>query len=118
VPTGTEQLLLVIEDTDVPLPRPLLHTIALLDPSRVQLAEGELHAGARGIRFLPASFGSSGYAGPRPIPGHGPHHYGFYLYGLDRAIRPDQEPKSIRKLLAEVAGHVTAKARLVGSYEQ
>jgi phosphatidylethanolamine-binding protein (PEBP) family uncharacterized protein len=118
VPVGTAQLLLVIEDTDVPLPRPLLHTIALLEPGRTSLAAGELVSGGNGIRFLPASFGNTGYAGPRPIPGHGPHHYGFYLYSLDRAIQPDREPKDTRKLLAQVAGHITGRARLIGTYEQ
>jgi phosphatidylethanolamine-binding protein (PEBP) family uncharacterized protein len=89
-----------------------------MEPSRTKLKASELNSGVDGIRFLPASFGHTGYAGPRPIPGHGPHHYGFYLYSLSRAIQPDHSPKSIRKLFSEVAGHITARARLVGTYEQ
>ena len=68
--------------------------------------------------FLTASFGRPGYQEPQPIPGHGPHHYGFYLYSLNRAIRPGREPKNPRKLIAEVAGHITGRAQLVGTYEQ
>lgn len=118
IPSGAAQLLLLIEDTDVPLPRPLIHTVALMEPSRAKLEAGELNSGGHGIRFLPASFGHTGYAGPRPIPGHGPHHYGFYLYSLSEAIRPDHAPRSIHKLFSEVGGRITARARLVGTYEQ
>lgn len=68
-PAGTKQLLLIIEDIDVPLPRPIIHTIAALSPSLLGLPEGSLNQEDENIRFLPASFGSHGYAGPRPLPG-------------------------------------------------
>ncbi|HEY0532054.1 MAG TPA: YbhB/YbcL family Raf kinase inhibitor-like protein [Actinoplanes sp.] len=111
VPAGTQQLLFILEDIDVPMSRPALHTIALLDPAVSALAEGELKAGPS-IRFIPAQRGNQRYFGPRPLPGHGVHHYGFHLYALDRAL-PDP-PAGIGDVLNAVAGHVLADGFLEG----
>lgn len=118
VPEGTEQLLLIIEDVDVPFPRPLIHTVALFSPAMTRLAEGALVSGNEHIWFPRLGFGRSGYAGPRPIPGHGPHHYGFHLYALDLAIPASTEVKGVKGVLAAVNGHVLAAAHLTGTHEQ
>jgi phosphatidylethanolamine-binding protein (PEBP) family uncharacterized protein len=55
-------------------------------------------------------------AGPRPIPGHGPHHYRFHVFALDRAI-PDGVTTA-KALLAGMAGHVLARGALTGTYER
>lgn len=115
LPAGTAQLLLVIEDTDVPLPRPIVHTVALLDPARGALEAGRLVVGEPGVRLLPASFRRVGYEGPRPIPGHGTHRYGFHLYALDRAIPAQTPVRSTKEVLALVDGRVTASAHLIGT---
>ena len=73
LPPGTRQLVLVMDDVDVPLPRPLLHTIAVLEPTLDGVAAGSLQPGTAGMRFIRADLGHRGYAGPRPIPGHGHH---------------------------------------------
>ncbi|GAB5896775.1 hypothetical protein [Mycolicibacterium mageritense] len=44
-------LVLVIEDEDVPLPRPLVHTVAVIDPALGQVDEGLLRPGTPGVRF-------------------------------------------------------------------
>jgi phosphatidylethanolamine-binding protein (PEBP) family uncharacterized protein len=116
LPEGTDQLLLAVEDVDVPIRRPALHTIALLTPEPGALGEGELVASER-VRFVPAMLGSRGYQGPRPLPGHGPHHYGFHLWSLGRAVPVDARPKRLADLLPLVAGHVTAHAVIVGVQE-
>jgi hypothetical protein len=118
VPKGTEQLLLIIEDVDVPLPRPLIHTVALFSPAMTRLAEGALVSGNEHIWFPRLGLGRSGYAGPRPIPGHGPHHYGFHLYALDLAIPASTEVKGVKGVLPAVNGHVLAAAHLTGTHEQ
>jgi phosphatidylethanolamine-binding protein (PEBP) family uncharacterized protein len=112
VPAGTQQLLFILEDVDVPLRRPGLHTIALLDPALTSLAEGEMKAGPS-IRFLPAQRGRQGYFGPRPLPGHGVHHYGFQLYALDRAL-PDPLT-GLDDVLHAADGHVLAGGFLEGT---
>lgn len=115
-PSGTRQLVLIIDDVDVPLPRPLLHTVAMIDPALDGLDAGGLQSGAAGIRFLRADLGHRGYAGPRPIPGHGPHRYRFHMFAIDRAV-PDSITTA-RALLAAMSGHVLARGVLTGTYER
>ena len=115
VPAGTEQLVVAIEDVDVPLPRPLLHTIALIEPNIHRLTEGGLRASTAGLRFAHTPLGS-GYAGPRPIPGHGPHHYKFHVLALDEPV-PDTATTA-RGVLAAIDGHVIATGMLTGTYQR
>jgi phosphatidylethanolamine-binding protein (PEBP) family uncharacterized protein len=54
--------------------------------------------------------------GPRPIPGHGQHHYRFLVFALDQKI-----PAGVadhKALLAAMAGHVVARGGLTGTYER
>lgn len=113
-PAGTAQLLLVIEDIDVPLSRPGIHTIALLPPTVESLAEGVLVPESPGIRYVPAFRGHLGYGGPRPLPGHGVHRYGFHLYALDRELPADPPITGLAALLPLVEGHVLAGGFLEG----
>jgi phosphatidylethanolamine-binding protein (PEBP) family uncharacterized protein len=112
VPAATAQLLLIIDDVDVPRAKPGIHTIALLSP-RDGLAEGALTPADPGIRFLPTLLGRRRYVGPRPIPGHGPHRYGFHLYALDQVLDVDKASA----LLPAAAGHVLASGTLTGTRE-
>ncbi|TWP37718.1 hypothetical protein [Leekyejoonella antrihumi] len=56
-----------------------MHLIAEFTPGTGSLADGALNTGAAGVEFLPSHRGVSGYVGPRPLPGHGAHHYVFHL---------------------------------------
>jgi phosphatidylethanolamine-binding protein (PEBP) family uncharacterized protein len=116
LPPETRQVVLIIDDIDVPLPRPLLHTVALIDPTVDGVAAGALQPGAAGMRFIRADFGHRGYAGPRPIPGHGAHHYRFHLFAIDEPI-PDNVTTA-KALLAQMSGHVLARGALTGTYER
>jgi phosphatidylethanolamine-binding protein (PEBP) family uncharacterized protein len=116
VPPSARQLVLIIDDVDVPLPRPLLHTVAVLEPGVQDVGAGALQPGTSGIRFIPGDLRHSGYAGPRPIPGHGPHHYRFHVLALDEPI-PDHVTKA-KALLKQMAGHVLARGVLTGTYER
>ncbi len=73
VPTvAVARLVLIVEDPDVPLPRPITHArVDEIAPETAGIAEG-------GIR---------GYRGARPIPGHGPHSYVFQLFAFDASGR-------------------------------
>jgi phosphatidylethanolamine-binding protein (PEBP) family uncharacterized protein len=112
IPAGTEQLLFILEDIDVPMSRPGLHTIALIDPAVSSLGEGEMKPGNPAIEFLPATRGRKGYFGPRPLPGHGVHRYGFHLYALDRAL--PQPLTGLDDVIAAASGHVLADGFLEG----
>ena len=112
VPDGAAQLLLIIEDIDVPMARPGLHTIALLAPGGTGIAEGALTPDNPRFRYVPTRGGRTGYFGPRPLPGHGVHHYGFHLYALDREITA--VPANLPDLLSLVRGHVLADGFVEG----
>jgi phosphatidylethanolamine-binding protein (PEBP) family uncharacterized protein len=116
LPPATRQVVLIIDDVDVPLPRPLLHTIAVIEPTLDGVAAGLMQPGTAGIRFIRADLGHHGYAGPRPIPGHGSHHYRFHVFAIDQPI-PD-EISTAKDLLAAMAGHVLARGVLTGTYER
>jgi phosphatidylethanolamine-binding protein (PEBP) family uncharacterized protein len=55
--------------------------------------------------------------GCAPPPGHGPHHYYFWLYALgsDVALEPGIDR---RQLLQYIEDHVVEQARIVGTYER
>jgi len=119
-PAGTAQLLLVIEDIDVPMGRPFVHGLALLAPSVSALPAGALDAStpAVGVRVLRPTFGR-GYVGAAPIKGHGPHRYVFQLFALGDPV--DAEGVATAKpgaVLASVRGPVLARGRLTGTYER
>jgi phosphatidylethanolamine-binding protein (PEBP) family uncharacterized protein len=116
LPAETRQLVLIIDDVDVPLPRPLLHTVAVIEPGVQGVDTGALQPGTAGMRFIPGGLGHRGYAGPRPIPGHGPHHYRFHVLALDEPI-PDHI-ETAKALLRQMAGHVLARGVLTGTYER
>jgi hypothetical protein len=116
LPADTRQVVLIIDDVDVPLPRPLLHTIAVIEPPLDGVTAGSLQPGTAGMRFIRADLGHRGYAGPRPIPGHGPHHYRFHVFAIDEPIA--DSVTSTKALLAAMSGHVLARGVLTGTYER
>lgn len=120
VPSAARQLLLVMEDADVPLSRPILHMVAVFPPTITGFSDGDLTIGIGapdGVRFLPASFGRKGYEGPRALAGHGPHRYDFVLYALDQELPADTEARRVEVLAQAVNGHVLARGRLTGTQE-
>jgi phosphatidylethanolamine-binding protein (PEBP) family uncharacterized protein len=115
-PPTTRHLVLIIDDVDVPLPRPLLHTVAVIEPGVAHVDTGALQPGTAGMRFIPGDLRLRGYAGPRPIPDHGPHRYRFHMFALDQPI--PEHITSAKALLKQMAGHVLARGVLVGTYER
>ena len=62
------------------------------------------------------ALGHRGWAGPLPPRSHGPHTYVFQLFALD--YRPDLSEKfTLTDALDAMTGHVSARARLDGTYE-
>lgn len=114
VPAEAAQLLFVMEDIDVPLARPGIHTAALFAPSITGFADGALTPDNPHVRYVPARKGRVGYFGPRPVPGHGAHTYGFHVFALDAVVPADAALTSLDDLLPIVAGHVIARGHLDG----
>lgn len=116
VPPEAKTLVLVMEDVDVPFPRPLTHAVAYaIAPAATALAAGALD----GTHVTMGYNGGGGrnYIAPAPIPGHGPHRYYFTLLAVDYVPRFDQPPTRGR-LLDAVAGHVAALGELMGTAER
>jgi Raf kinase inhibitor-like YbhB/YbcL family protein len=112
VPEGTRSLALLVDDPDAP-GGVFTHWIAWgLDPAAEGLDEGE-----SAPREGQNDFGTSGYRGPCPPPGHGRHRYVFRLYALD--ADPEVAVGAAKAELEQaIEGHVLTMAELVGSYER
>jgi Raf kinase inhibitor-like YbhB/YbcL family protein len=121
------ELVLVIEDPDVPLPRPIVHALVSgIAPRPNEIAQGALNHSAATDATAPAlrlartgigPFRRVGYAGPRPIPGHGAHRYVFQLFAVDIRTGLD-ETASLPTALAAINGHVIARGQLTGTYQR
>jgi Raf kinase inhibitor-like YbhB/YbcL family protein len=111
-PEGTRSLALVVDDPDAP-GGVFTHWIAwALDLAAEGLAEGE-PAPREGHN----DFGTRGYRGPCPPPGHGRHRYVFRLYALD--AEPELAAAATKAQMEQaIAGHVLTTAELVGTYER
>ncbi len=112
VPEGTQAFAVVCHDPDAPLVDGFTHWVAYGIPKD---ATG-LPEGADDITHGTNSFGNAGYNGPAPPPGHGPHHYYFWVYALDSDL--DLDPGLDRRGLHEqIEDHVIEQARVIGTYE-
>ncbi len=118
VPERTVELVLLMEDADAPLRRPVVHFIATGIPRTLSgFTEGALVRENTSVRFGYGSFKRIGYAGPRPLPGHGPHAYTFQLLAVDRQLTFDTRP-DLATLLKALEGKVIARGRLDGTFER
>jgi Raf kinase inhibitor-like YbhB/YbcL family protein len=114
VPQGTRQLALVCHDPDAPLPSGFTHWVVYgIPPDSSGIPEGGGQGFVQGLNGA----GRPGYIGPAPPPGHGVHHYYFWLYALEDATK--LAPSLSREaLLSAIGKDVTEQARLVGTYER
>ncbi|CAN5411871.1 YbhB/YbcL family Raf kinase inhibitor-like protein [soil metagenome] len=118
-PAGTEELALIIQDPDVPGKRPAIHGLTVgIDPSLHEIPENALTnpSPLRGVRHGKGALGRLGWAGPAPIPSHGPHSYVFQLFALDHRTQLT-EKFTLSDALNAMTGHVLGRARLDGTYE-
>ncbi len=118
VPPNATDLLLIMEDPDAPLPRPVVHLIVLNIPSNLHgLQAGALSKPAATLRFGQTIARTADYRGPRGLPNHGPHKFHFVLVALSGPLGLQTGAKRKDVLLA-AAPLALAKGRLVGIFEQ
>lgn len=118
-PVGTEELVLIVQDPDAPTKRPATHALtAGLDAAQLGIAENALAnpSPISGLRHGRGPLGRLGWAGPAPIPSHGPHSYVFQLFALDRRMQL-AEKFTLAEAVDGMVGHVVGRARLDGTYE-
>lgn len=120
-PPGTRSFALIVDDPDAPDPKAprttWVHWVVYGIPSSVQeLAEGagggRLPAGARSGRN---DWKRAGWGGPCPPIGR--HRYFHKLYALDVELG-DLDAPDKAALERAMAGHVLARAELVGTYQR
>ncbi|HUB42271.1 MAG TPA: YbhB/YbcL family Raf kinase inhibitor-like protein [Streptosporangiaceae bacterium] len=118
-PADAVELVLIVQDPDVPLGKPATHALTLgIDPSRSGIPENALAnpSPIPGIRHGKAALGRRGWAGPMPPRSHGPHAYVFQLFALDQAAGLPAG-STLDQVVAAIAGHAIGRARLDGTYE-
>ncbi len=114
LPPGTQELALICDDPDAPIPRGFTHWVIYGIPPAV--SQLPLSGGSKFTEGI-NSTGKPGYIGPMPPSGHSLHHYYFWLYALDTELH--LKPGLTREqLLDAIADHVIEQARLVGVYQR
>jgi Raf kinase inhibitor-like YbhB/YbcL family protein len=118
-PAGTKSFALVCHDPDAPLVSKgpgtygFVHWVLYGIPGSVS----ELPEGVRAYTAGTNNFGKTGYGGPMPPPGHGTHHYYFWLMALN--ADPKLEPGlTMWQLFERIEAHVIGMNRLVGTYSR
>lgn len=119
VSSDAAELALIVEDPDAPLPRPFVHAIIVGIPAEASgMNEGALSSLSIAQGMLGRnSFRRQAYAGPRALPGHGPHNYVFQLFALRRKLTFKQPPDR-KALLAALEEAVIARGRLDATFER
>ena len=128
LPPDTSDLILVVEDLDVPVGKPFIHCLAIVVPTRLtspdRMAMGALSEGdpAAGVRLMRSTIGR-GYQGPYPPKGHGVHHYTFQLFACSQPFIDSfngNEPDRLkpRDVLAQITSPVIGRGRLTGTYQR
>ena len=115
-PAGTASFVLIVDDPDAPRGTWTHWTLFNLPATTTNLGEG-WRSGAGGTSGR-NDFGNTGYGGPCPPRGHGPHRYFFRLYALDVAHLALAEGAARKDLERAMAGHVLAQAQWMGRYER
>lgn len=117
IPAGTKSLALIVDDPDAPDPaapqRTWVHWVLYNIPASASgLPQGSHPQGALDGTN---DWKRSGYGGP--CPPIGKHRYFFKLYALDTEL-PDLHKPTKAALESAMAGHVLARAELVGLYQK
>ncbi|MFO7286047.1 MAG: YbhB/YbcL family Raf kinase inhibitor-like protein [Gammaproteobacteria bacterium] len=117
LPDNTKSLALICHDPDAPLVSPgtygFVHWVLYNIPATV----AELPEGVSGYTSGKNDYGVTVYKGPNPPPGHGVHHYYFWLLALDKELDLP-EGLTMWQLLERIEPHVIGMNRLVGTYQR
>jgi Raf kinase inhibitor-like YbhB/YbcL family protein len=118
-PLKTASFALICDDPDAPR-KTWVHWVIYGIPAEARgLPQGveKSRELADGSRQGPNDSGQTGYSGPCPPPGHGPHRYFFRLYALD--LKLDLAPGATKEaVMAAIQGHILGQAEVMGRYER
>jgi len=117
-PAGTKSFAIICHDPDAPLISAngtygFVHWVLYNLPGSTTELETASQLGTQGKN----DFGNLGYGGPMPPPGHGQHHYYFWVLALD--IETDlPEGQSMWQALEQLEPHIIGANRLIGTYQR
>jgi Raf kinase inhibitor-like YbhB/YbcL family protein len=115
-PGGALSFALVVDDPDAPAGN-WTHWLLYDIPAKVHnLAQG-YKAGSIGLSGQ-NDFGKSGYGGPCPPKGQGPHRYFFNIYALNLQSLGLPAGANRTQLDQAIQGHVLAETRYMGRHER
>lgn len=119
-PAETKSLALAIVDRH-PIANNWVHWLVVNIPQTTNvLAEGASRTNKMpaGAKELNNTFGSSGYGGPQPPRGSGPHDYEVTLYALNVDSLGLGANTSLAAFEKAIAGKVLISARIIGTFER
>jgi Raf kinase inhibitor-like YbhB/YbcL family protein len=118
-PPGVRSFALIVDDPDAPHGTFRHWGVFNMPDTRTSIERGDGNGGSN-TNFVQAvnDFGKSGYGGPCPPKGHGPHHYHFKLYALDVEKLTLPSDTKIEPLEEEAKQHQIAFAEITGTYER
>ena len=112
VPKEAVELALICHDPDAPLPHGYTHWVLYgIPPSTTELGSDA----DKRFRPGPNSNGNAHYDGPAPPPGHGAHHYYFWLYALSKAVTG---APTRAEFLEKYADSIVEQNRIVGVFDR
>lgn len=118
-PPGTRSFVLIMDDPDAPNGTFRHWGVFNMPDTRTSIERGEGNGGSN-TNFVQAvnDFGNSGYGGPCPPKGHGPHRYRFKLYALDVDGLKLPADAKVEQVEREAQRHQIAVAQITGTYER
>jgi Raf kinase inhibitor-like YbhB/YbcL family protein len=115
-PAGTRSFALIVDDPDAPVGT-WNHWLLWDIPAPVHTLAQGYKAGVTGTSGT-NDFGRSGYGGPCPPRGHGPHRYFFKVFALDVPTLGLKTGAKRAALDAAMKGHILGQTEHMGRYER
>ncbi|RMG39442.1 MAG: YbhB/YbcL family Raf kinase inhibitor-like protein [Candidatus Dadabacteria bacterium] len=121
-PDNVREFALIVDDPDAPGKTPWVHWVVYKIPASLNNLPEDLAGNKKSPELASIlegknSWGTIGYRGPLPPPGHGVHHYHFKLYALREPLKVSSG-LSAAELTAHMQGLILAEAELIGTFER
>ena len=113
VPSGVEELALVVDDPDAPTDSPFVHWLVYgIGPETTVVTDGDA-----ALTYGVNDAGTEAWFGPCPPPGDGLHTYRWKLFGLSSAmeLEPGLDGRSLEDAIADA---VKTDSLLIAGYER
>lgn len=115
-PAETQSFALIVDDPDAPVGT-WTHWLLWDIPATARSLAQAYKPGAAEVEGA-NDFGRTGYGGPMPPKGHGPHRYFFKLFALDVASLGVSANARRAAVDHAIQGHVLAAAQYMGRFER